>query len=278
MTLERSIRRYLIKHYCISAFLIIFFLFFSLAYFWYSGLLDIDQVMAGKGQSAITGYLIIGVIFLIILGYSIGRIYGARNIYYCRFAKANGYNCNIPKESPYDGALFQKEIEQVHAVIFGTINNQSFQIFDYSEKVGDEIILRTILKFKTDISFPKTLFIEKGFMSEEKTDQYFSFSQSIVSLDGGLNNTHLLLCEKGFEIEVLQLFSQEFQFLMSEKYPKLGLEFSDKNIFIHSQEKVEGQEDLSNFISLANHFTENFLPVMKSIENDYIHLKELHGK
>lgn len=234
--------------------------------------------MAGKGQSAITGYLIIGVIFLIILGYSIGRIYGARNIYYCRFAKANGYNCNIPKESPYDGALFQKEIEQVHAVIFGTINNQSFQIFDYSEKVGDEIILRTILKFKTDISFPKTLFIEKGFMSEEKTDQYFSFSQSIVSLDGGLNNTHLLLCEKGFEIEVLQLFSQEFQFLMSEKYPKLGLEFSDKNIFIHSQEKVEGQEDLSNFISLANHFTENFLPVMKSIENDYIHLKELHGK
>ncbi|OQB08142.1 MAG: hypothetical protein BWY21_01431 [Parcubacteria group bacterium ADurb.Bin216] len=278
MTLERSIRRYLIKHYCISAFIILFFFFFSLVYFWYSGLLDVDQVMVGKGQSAITGYLIIGVIFLIILGYSIGRIYGARNIYYCRFAKANRYNCNIPKESPYDGAIFQQELEQVHAVISGFVNEQPFQMFDYSERVGDETILRTIFKFKTNISFPKTLFIGKGFMSEEKIDHYFSFSQSAASLDGRLNTTHLLLCEKGFEIEVLQLFSQELQLLMSEKYPKLWFEFSDKNIFIHSQEKAEGQEDLSNLISLADHFTENFLPVMKSIEDDYIHLKGLHDK
>lgn len=277
-TLESSVNSIRIKKVLIVFLLIFLFLIFSFFFFKYSGFnFNSEDLISNHNNSIINQFLFLGAAFLLFLGYIFQRIYNAQNIFYGRFARINKFDFLAKKDIELKGIFFkEEESTRIENEITGKINDYSFDFFNYSKKLDEVEVKKSILRIGLDTMIPKILFTNDKLLIENYLDDYFKGSGSKIGLDGSLTENYFLVSEKNFEIEALQIFSQELQLKMADEYPKFSLDFNNKDIFIYSQNQILTKKELYQIFELAEYLTTNNVPILKRLETEYLDLKKLY--
>ncbi|MDD4409880.1 MAG: hypothetical protein PHW52_04505 [Candidatus Pacebacteria bacterium] len=273
--LERSIDSIRIKYTLISCSAIFLFLVFSFLFFKYSGFtFTLDRASSAANNTIINNFLIFGVFFLVVLGYLFEKVYNAESIFYNKFAKINDLRFRLEEEKKVGGILLG-ENDHVHLrdIISGKIGAHDYYFFNHSEKHEDIVTDRSILVIQLDFSIPKMIFVSDGFLVGDRACTYFDGNISSVPPDGDMSRRFFLACEKGFEIELLQVFSQEVQLFITSKYPDISLDFQGRQLMIYS-DRLSTKKGLYGLFSFLAYLEEEIIPMLKSIESDYIDLKE----
>lgn len=266
--IEKNTKSLMIKSSLLVIVYIALFILFSIAFFYVLGF-NFSNIISDHNNKIINLYLIIGVIFLIILGYLFERVYHAKDIYYSKFAKALGFHFGKHPELIINGILFNNYSVNEN-IIYGKINNNQFYFFDYHFKEKERDDCKSIMIIKTSIHFPKMFFTSINFFKVESINELFNYSLSKIKF---MKSSFYI--EKGFEIEALQVFCREFKMLLNEQYPDFSLEFNNQNIIIYHKKQINSKKDLIIIFQLAEHLIMKKINSLLSIEKDYLALKEL---
>ena len=186
----------------------------------------------------------------------------------------NGLDFKLEEEKNVGGLLGGNDPVQLRSVISGKIGNHDYYFFNHSEKHEDIVIDRSVLVMQLDFSTPKIIFVSDESLAGDRACSYFNGNISSVSPDGDISRKFFLACEKGFEIELLQVFSQEVQLFITSKYPSISLDFQGRQIMIYS-DRLSTKKGLYELFSFLTYLEEQIIPILKDIEPGYAELKKM---
>ena len=213
--------------------------------------------------------------FIIIAQYAF--VYsGAYTLFIQQFAERKGLAYNMDAEmNTVSGRLFDigrsREISQVMS---GMYESKPLRIYNYRYKTGSGKST-TIFNFTVfEISFNKTIFphifLQSKTMGKHiRTDRVGEVQDVKISLEEEYKKYFKLFVTKGYEIEVLQIFTHEVLSLLVTKGKKFSIEFADNKIYIFDNEHISTEKKLNQLYDVAKRLIATTGPLLDRLHDDF---------
>lgn len=217
-------------------------------------------------------YLVIIFLLFAILGI-IGFFLPHTDDWFKKFAENNGfyYFKEGILEASISGLIFQLGSSALFKnVIALRINNHDVIFFHYEYKINDayeKIYQFTIFEIEFDTIFPTIILSpKKSFLQADLFVSHDGFVKPVsIHLDGKMYESHELVAEEKYQLEVLQIFTLDFIEELT-KYNNLRLEFNNNKINIIYENFVIDRTEIENIFRLANYLVVKIGPTKGLID------------
>ncbi|MDP9249699.1 MAG: hypothetical protein M3M85_04305 [bacterium] len=240
---------------------------------------DIALRLIKKDKWIVAGVCFVGFVFLFFIPQIGAAIVAAIIMYYfvkahdefmSNFARAHGMT--YTEEGAIEdcnGRLFEiGENRGVKNVVAGTWNNFPIKIFNYSYTTGSGKSRSTPMFTVLEISFDQVEF--PFIFLRSKKVWGLRLSYEINDVDVSLHGRRFKLSvAKGYEIEALQIFSEELLDYLTQNVPEFSIEFSKNKINIFKLGLVGSKKTLTSLLDTGKHIIDSSGPFISRLSDDF---------
>jgi small basic protein len=197
-----------------------------------------------------------------------------------QFAQSNGYQyARYGSTMGLTGQFFGLgHSHYVQDLVSGNYNNRPLQIFEYGYTVGSgknqHSYKYTVGRITFDAPLPKII------MSVDHHDfggEFFGIGfkqESKLNLEGDFDNFFDVSVEKEFEIEALQIFTQQFMDKIKTDYKNFALEAFGNDLYIYSYNVITNKTALLNLFGYSKFLTDTLEPVLQRLKSSINAMRE----
>ena len=177
------------------------------------------------------------------------------------------------------GKLFsigdKRSIRNVVTSFFGD-NPTRFFNYKYSRGFGRTIKVYRFTIWETKfrkVEFPHILLQSKKMPRFGKKAK----NETKVSLKGNLDDSFRLYVARGYEIEVLQIFTPEVLQMLCDKSSEFSIEFAGNSMYIYDNTVVKNNKQLKELFDVARGIFDSAGPLINRLDDDFNVLHEQYG-
>ena len=184
------------------------------------------------------------------------------------FAETNGMiYAETGALGDFKGKLFEiGTTKNVGNIISGSWNSFPIRIFNFSFAVGSGKSKITRFFTVLEITFEKIEFPFILLKSKSLWQNIFSADSVEISIQNGSFN---LLATKGYEIETLQIFSNELLDYLAKNAPNFNIEFSNNRINIYDDKTINNKKDLTILLDVGKHIIDSSGAFISRLNDDF---------
>jgi hypothetical protein len=240
---------------------------------------DIALRLIKKDKWIVAGVCFVGFVFLFFIPQIGAAIVAAVFLYYFAkahsefmrsFAVASGMSyAEKGAVEDYRGRLFgMGHSKGVSNVIAGTWNNFPIKIFNYTYATGSGKSRSTYTFTVMEISFKK---IEFPFIFLKAKNMWrFWAASSGKDREVPIHSKQFTLSATlGYEIESLQIFSEQLLEYLEKSAPNFSIEFSENRINIYDDKNIGNKKDLLQLLDVGKHIIDSSGAFISRLSDDF---------
>lgn len=163
-------------------------------------------------------------------------------------------------------------------MVSGSFNNLPLCLFNYNYTIGSgkyrHTYHYTVLRLDYPSPLPPLLLQVKGFEFGESIFDHFSKNDpEKIQLEGDFDKYFTLYGQKGFETEILEIFTPDFMEKICGEWSNFSLEFIDNHVYIYSCHVISTKAELDNIYSLAKYLVGRIEPLAERMKPDLLALE-----
>jgi hypothetical protein len=159
-------------------------------------------------------------------------------------------------------------------VISGAYSSHPMKLFNFNYSVGSGKSKRTYYFTVLEITFDKTIF--PHILLQSTTMGKFGFSDysgevqdAEINLENNFSDNFKLYATKGYEIEVLQIFTKEVLEFLGQKSSKYSIEFAENRMYIYDDLIVTKNPQLNELLEVTQKIFDLIGPLCNRLEDDF---------
>lgn len=201
------------------------------------------------------------------------------------FAKENNlkYMQKLETEN-FTGRLFQVgHSKQAVYGMFGDYKNYPLKIFNYYYTVGSGKNSQTYrftvceINFK-NLDFPH-IFLKSDSMSRYGTQDFIGQDKDIkISLEEQFDKKFNLYCTQDYEIETLQIFTEDLLKYLLENGNNFSIEFSKDKIYIYDDKIIHTEEEINKLYKIVKKVLDGSGELIKRLSDDFEAMHQSYRK
>lgn len=191
-----------------------------------------------------------------------------RHEFYQQFALANKFSYQPYGSPALDGALFNLgHSRKTEDLILGTHDGNPLTLFNYSYITGSGKNQQTHHDTVFIVEYPSVLTPILLLTSHQFYGDIFGVIQGWEKLkpQDDFDKKFTLYCQKGLEIEALEIFTPEFMAKLLG-YPEFNLEFRGRKIIIFHNMFISGKAELQRMYEFVQFLITTIDPLAKRME------------
>ena len=218
-----------------------------------------------------TALIFLPLIFLILNSQS-------RSSFIKKFAKNNNLNYRESELlNPRDSRFLKlTKSKFINDVVFGNFKNYPIRFYTHTHVLGSQTILLGIFEIVLkDFDFPWIFFQSKSlFLYCGHNNRFITEKNDIkISLEKDFNDYFNLYTQRGYGIEVIQIFNNETLAFLRDISGDYNIEFIKNRIYIYSGSVFSDEKKVEDIYEVAEKIFKSMKPVLKKIKKDF---KVLH--
>ncbi|MGM0629372.1 MAG: hypothetical protein ACQESA_03015 [Patescibacteria group bacterium] len=227
------------------------------------------------------------IFFLFFLSFFVVLIYisligsKAKRRFIKSFAEANDleYEESASLDS-VSGKLFDRGHSRViYHIVKGYFKDHPVRLFSYRYSIGSGKNRKTYYFTVWEITFEKTEF--PHILLQAKNMRKFARSESDeeeINLEGEFDDKFRLYATRGYETEVLQIFTPEFLRMLCNKASNFSIEFAGKSMYIYDDVLVKDNKKLREIYEVARGIFDSTGPLINRLHNDFADMHHYYRK
>lgn len=161
--------------------------------------------------------------------------------------------------------------------ISGHWNNYPIKLFNYAYTTGSGKSQQRHAFTVLEISFAKIEF-PYIFLQAKNMWEFFTGSFSKDAEIPIQNKSFHLSAEKGYEIEALQIFSDQLLEYLSVHAPNFSIEFAENRINIYDDKTLSNKKDLTQLLDVGKHIIDSSGAFISRLSDDFAALHPYYKK
>ncbi len=203
----------------------------------------------------------------------------AHKMFMIDFAKINNFNYQEKIFlNEVNGVLFTKGHSNIISnVITGNYKNNKIRLFNYKTSVGYERYQKnyhfTVFEvFFEKINFPYIVLNKKSLTNWSKKNAVK------INLEEEFAKNYSLFCDKGYEIETLQVFNPNLLRIFNDKKLNFNIEFSPDRIYFYKNFYIRKKDQLNEFYEALQLILNSINPLIDRVKKDFDYLHKYYKK
>lgn len=182
------------------------------------------------------------------------------------------------------GRLFKTGDQgQPSNAIVGMYNNVPIKIFNYTYSVGSGKHRRTYPFTICEVEIEKTkfpyIFLQSKTMSQYHSSDMFGEDQDVsIPLTGGTESYFSLSCTKNYELETMQIFTEELLGLLKTYSQNFSIEFAENKIYFYDDTIIRNQKDLDQLFTVVKSTLDNTGGLLQRLHDDFDVIRETYER
>lgn len=223
--------------------------------------------------------------FFIIVFYFVYFYHFKSHLAMRKFMRGYGASHNLHYQGVLDtgaltGRLFRHSRSAVEHTLCGEYKGFPLKLFYYNYTVQqgkrsrryDFTVSEMTIK---DLAFPYLLLLNKKMWQYQDTDQFGDDKDVKVPLEDLTKNFHLFTTNN-YELEALQICSQELLSIIDGSPVRLSVEFGNDKIYLYTDKRVTKREDLDALVTSSQKIIDISGAFLLRLKDDYEALHEVY--
>ena len=192
------------------------------------------------------------------------------------FAKTNGFHYEeMALRETASGRLFGVGTNRhISHVLLGKYQNYPIRIFNYEYVIGSGKHRQTYYFTVLEISFEKTKFPHILLQSDKMwrhsyRDYLGEVKDTQIHVQGQFEDHFKLYATKGYEVEVLEIFTPDLLMYLVEKAKYFNIEFSDNKITIFDDTTLSTKKELDLLFEIAKKILGSHGEIIDRLHDDF---------
>jgi hypothetical protein len=224
-------------------------------------------------------------IFLFIAFYYSVKRFKEQREFMQNFASSNNFRYQEKLEnSNFAGRLFKVgHSRKAYNGIIGNYKDYPIQIFDYNFTVGSGKNQTTYSFTICEIQIEKTQFphiflkSDSMWMRHQKMDMFGQDKDVRIKLEKPFEKKFNLYCTQDYEIEVLQIFTEDLLQYLVDNGNHFSIEFASNKLYIYDDRIIRKQEKMDELLNVVKGVLDRSGPLMKRLHDDFEAMHEAYG-
>lgn len=193
-----------------------------------------------------------------------------------QFAKSKklSYTRILPLDS-VSGRLFENGHSKIiKNAVSGIYESHPMRIFNYQYTIGAGRSSQTLFFTIFEIQFEKTIFPHillqsKSMLNFNVMNKLNNTKDSEISLSNQAKENFRLYTTSGYEIETLQIFTEETLELLRQKSSKFSIEFAENRMYIYDDLFISKKSSLLELYEIAQLIFDSIGPLLNRLHDDF---------